>query len=159
MYIIIGLGNPGKKYANTRHNIGFMVAKKLKSKNEKIKIIKPSNYMNRSGESVKGYKASDIVLIHDDVDLPLGTIRVRRGGSSAGHRGVQSVVDKLNSNKFFRVRIGISRPPAGMETEDYVLQNFRGDETPLLNQTIDEASEFVINSLKSGEFIETTIIV
>lgn len=143
--IIIGLGNPGKEYVNTRHNVGFMVADALQSKisDLKFKILKPQTFMNKSGEAVKQFKdrAGDLVVIHDDVDLPLGTIRMRKGGSSGGHKGVQSVIDVVGKD-FWRVRIGVNRPPENMETDDYVLTNFTKDEQKLLEKVIDRVVEF-----------------
>jgi len=159
MFIVIGLGNPGKKYAKTRHNVGFMVADalKLRIKNAKLRIIKPDTFMNRSGEAVKGKKAEDLVVIHDDIDLALGTIRVRRGGSSAGHKGVASIIEALGSDDFVRVKIGVSRPPKGVEAERYVLQPFEAGESKVLKKTIDAAVKLVLESLESGKFEEITV--
>lgn len=147
MYKIIGLGNPGKKYAKTRHNVGFMVVDELATRNPKLKnrIIKPQTFMNKSGEAVKQLKAKDIIVIHDDIDLSLGTIRVRRGGSSAGHKGVQSIIDTIGPD-FWRVRIGVGRPPSGMETDDYVLTNFNKNEKVILDTVIERVVEFIHNS-------------
>lgn len=135
MKLIIGLGNPGDQYKDTRHNIGFMVVDKLArelgretlkweedkkheatiAKVGEILLVKPSTYMNRSGHALKGlleyYKASaeDVWVIHDDLDLPIGKIRIRVGGGSAGHKGVGSIIEQLNTDTFTRFRLGIGR--------------------------------------------------
>ncbi|MFY9484110.1 MAG: aminoacyl-tRNA hydrolase [Patescibacteria group bacterium] len=163
MYTIVALGNPGKKYENTRHNVGFMVADKiqLKTQNSKLKIIKPDTFMNRSGEAVAQFKdrVGELVVIHDDIDLPLGTLRVRMGGASGGHKGVQSIIDTLGSDDFVRVRIGVSRPPQGVEAEEYVLKSFTKSEIEELEKVIDAAAQLVLDSLGTGKFEEKTITI
>ncbi|MBI3495000.1 aminoacyl-tRNA hydrolase [Candidatus Berkelbacteria bacterium] len=156
---IIGLGNPGARYKNTRHNIGFMVLDELVSRNPEFKnrIIKPQTFMNRSGEAVRKIKDQQWVVLHDDIDLPLGTIRVRRGGSSGGHKGVQSIIDTLGSDEFVRVKIGVSRPPQGMEADEYVLKPFAKSEIGELKQVIDAAVNLVVNSLGDRKFEEETL--
>lgn len=158
MYYIVGLGNPGKKYEQTRHNVGFMVVDrfKLQNPNAKFQIIKPDTFMNKSGEAVAQYKdrAGDMIVVHDDVDLPLGTIRVRQGGSSGGHKGVQSVIDTVGPD-FWRVRVGVGRPPEGTETDDYVLTNFDKKEKEILQKVIDH----VVKLFHKGPLKEDTIVV
>lgn len=145
--IIVGLGNPGSRYKNTRHNVGFMVVDKLVTRNPKLKnrVIKPQTFMNKSGEAVKHLKAQDLIVIHDDADLPLGTIRIRQGGSSAGHKGVQSIIDSVGED-FWRVRIGVNRPPEGWDTDKYVLTDFTKGEQAVLKKVIDRAIEVIHNN-------------
>lgn len=156
--IVVGLGNPGVRYKNNRHNVGFMVTEKLKTKKEKVKTIQPDSYMNRSGEAVKQYKAEDLIVIHDDVDLPLGTLRIRKGGSSAGHKGVQSIIDAVGED-FWRVRVGVSRPPKSVATEDYILTNFSENEKDLLTKIITKTADLILQAVKKGEIIAQTITV
>ena len=202
MKIIVGLGNPGKKYENTRHNVGFLALDKLAeekeispageklkfakddkfnsavvsttNKGEKIILVKPETYMNSSGEAVlkimQYYKAdiSDLVLIYDDVDIPLGQIRLRLEGSSAGHNGAQSIIDTLGTDQFVRVRIGISDESKNMQeidekenqmdTKDYVLSQFSDREIKMVGKVTDEVAELLVRCLgKKEEFKATTI--
>ena len=180
MKFIIGLGNPEKKYQKSRHNLGFMVVdelnrrlkigdwkleKKFKSlviegifNNEKILLVKPQTHMNLSGQAVKAlvdyYKISleDVWVINDDIDLPLGTIRIKKGAGSAGHRGVQSIIDELGSQDFVRFRLGIRNFPENQkpETNDFVMANFRPEEKELLGQTIKKAIEAISMTLREG---------
>ncbi len=172
---IIGLGNPGKKYKNTRHNIGFMVADALASalkcqkelkeccfshiydcKNHDLLIVKPQTYMNNSGIAVKNLmedfkiKPSEILVIYDDLDLPLGKIRLRKSGSSGGHRGVQSIIDNIKTQEFPRLKIGIGRPASRKEVVDYVLSPFSKDEQLLVEKVIFSAVECLLNVIKYG---------
>ena len=156
-YLIIGLGNPGREYKNTRHNIGFMVvdkintdsenkSKKIKfnavifeSKYKKNKVIfaKPMTYMNLSGQAVCGIikyykvKQENVLVVHDDLDLPFGTIRLRATGGAGGHKGLQSIINQLKTKDFARMRLGIGRPPGKADPSDFVLKNFSRNE---LNQ-------------------------
>jgi len=151
--LIIGLGNPGAKYEQTRHNFGFLVvdsvvqeqnlnwqtAKKILHYTEPqswspdlplVRLCKPMTYMNESGIAVR--KAlrdfvvfpADMIVIYDDIDLPLGRMRIRSQGSAGGHKGIQSIIDRLGSNEFARIRLGIGPQTAGMPAEDYVLERF-----------------------------------
>jgi len=162
MSILMGLGNPGKKYQKTRHNVGFMVSDEIIKRKPDLagRIVKPQTFMNKSGEAVIQYKdrVADLVVIHDDIDLPLGTIRVRLGGSSGGHKGVHSIIETIGED-FWRMRVGVGRPPAGLETEDYVLKPFEKNEIGKLTQVIDAAAQLVLKSLESNKFEEKTIIV
>lgn len=151
--MILGLGNPGSRYAQTRHNAGFMVVERLADHSQGwekyrrlasictveidgtvVMLVRPSTYMNLSGQAVEPLLRQlhllpqDLLVIHDDLDLPSGRIRLRPGGGSGGHKGVQSVIDQLQSRDFARLRIGIGRPPAGMDPVDYVLKPFTGEE-------------------------------
>ena len=177
MKLIVGLGNPGFKYAQTKHNVGFIVLDqalklnkmsfsefKLKKKfnalisegtldEEKTMLVKPQTYMNKSGESINAlinfYKLNpkkDILIIYDDIDLPIGEIRTT-GKSAAGHKGMQSIIDIMGTNEIQRIRIGI-RPPAErpkIPTDKFVLQNFTKEE----KRTVSKVIEQVIDKIKS----------
>jgi PTH1 family peptidyl-tRNA hydrolase len=169
MILIIGLGNPGIKYIKTRHNIGFRVldefqnennfsnfefSKKFNSlisdgtiKNKTILLAKPQTFMNNSGKSVKDLinfykmKISDIIVIHDDIDLVFGTIRISEKRGSAGHKGVKSIIKELGTKDFTRIRIGIrnQRPGTKKNTEKYVLEKFTEQEEQCLEKIIKES--------------------
>jgi len=166
-YLVVGLGNPGREYKFTRHNIGFMVIDKLAAdlgirmtkvqsksiigitpfEDKKIILVKPQTYMNLSGQAVTSllrfYRIpiEQMLVVYDDIDLPVGTIRIRPGGGSAGQRGLASIIEKLGTQAFARMRIGVGRPPGRMEAADYVLIPFPKDEQPLMEKVIAEASE------------------
>ncbi|MCX6806934.1 MAG: aminoacyl-tRNA hydrolase [Candidatus Berkelbacteria bacterium] len=152
--LIVGLGNPGKRYEKTRHNVGFLVIDRLNQSsiiNHQSSILfKPQSFMNLSGQEVAKkvnyyhIKPKDLIIIHDDIDLPFGEIRVKDKGSSAGHKGVQSIIDELETKSFTRVRIGVERPPENIQAEKYVLENFNKQEELVLQKVIDEAVEKVI---------------
>ena len=168
--LIVGLGNPGKEYAKTRHNAGFMFAdhfreenrenfsewefsKKLnseicsdKSGGKKIILLKPQTFMNLSGEAIaaakKYYKVNlgNIFIVHDDIDLPLGTFRVSQNASSAGHQGVQNIIDQLGTKDFTRIRIGIgNQRNKKIATEKYVLGKFASAEMKIIKKILNEA--------------------
>ncbi len=153
MILIVGLGNPGKKYKKTRHNIGFMVIDELKNKvsNKNTILCKPQTYMNQSGKEVKSlatkYKipTTNIFVIHDDIDLPLGTMRVSQNISSAGHKGVQSIINELESKNFTRFRIGI-QPKIGkpQNVEKFVLEKFTKEEEKIIKQIIKKIPSSVL---------------
>ena len=161
MTLIVGLGNPGSRYDHTRHNIGFRAAdeliRRLKPANiskpafggELYKaadclILKPHTFMNLSGESVIAvqsyYKPEKIVVMHDDLDLPFGALRFKLGGGHGGHNGLKSI-DHYCERDYFRVRMGIGRPPAGWQVADYVLSNFTPGEAQHLPEWIGQAVE------------------
>ena len=136
---VVGLGNPGRSYERTRHNAGYLVADELAKrhggswrKRKKAEaapvsigvadatLLKPTTFMNNSGSAVSDYRPEDLIIVHDDLDLAAGTVRVKVGGGAGGHNGLRSVIGRLG-NDFVRVRIGIGRPPAGMTVTDYVL--------------------------------------
>lgn len=165
IYLLAGLGNPGREYRENRHNIGFMVIDRLAESLEvkltrvqnkaltgagvigdsKAVLAKPQTFMNLSGESVAGlvrfYKISseNLMVIHDDIDLPFGVLRLRPGGGSAGQKGVQSIIDRLGTQDFPRMRIGIGRPPGSRSGAGYVLKNFSLEEQKELVFVIDKA--------------------
>ena len=175
-YIITGLGNPGREYRETRHNIGFMLvdhlaqqlgvsfsrleSKTLVTKGEyqgrRLVLAKPQTYMNLSGSAVgslvRFYKVplQNLLVAYDDVDLPLGTIRLRAGGGSAGQKGMGSIIERLGTQDFPRLRLGIGRPPGRMEAAAYVLQPFRKDEVELLPELLERAVAAVLVFVTSG---------
>ncbi len=135
----MGLGNPGRSYERTRHNVGALVAEELASRHggswrkkkkteaapvslgsEEVTLLKPTTFMNNSGSALAGYNSEDLIVIHDDLDLPPGDVRVKVGGGAGGHNGLRSVIGRLGPD-FVRVRLGIGRPPVGMGVTDYVL--------------------------------------
>ena len=174
MWLIVGLGNPGKIYAKTRHNIGFMVVDELfskfsiplkdKSKNslsgagcssgKDVILIKPVTFMNRSGlavrDAVKKYKDIDnIIVVQDDLDLDTGVIRIRKNGSAGGHRGIESIIEITGTKEFIRVKIGISRS-GRVPAEDYVLSPFDKQEKPIIKEAIKKAVDAIITILDKG---------
>ena len=175
MKIVVGLGNPGARYKDTRHNIGFQVldelARRWRSENWKrrfeaevsehraggpVLLVKPQTFMNLSGtavrEAAKFYKveSKDIIVIHDDLDLPTGRLRIRERGGAGGHKGIDSMIGQLGTDEFVRVKFGISRPPAEWDTADYVLGRFSSEEQPTINQTISLAADAVEAILAEG---------
>lgn len=175
MYLIAGLGNPGREYDMTRHNIGFEVidyiadkykikVKKLKFKSlyqkaelagEEVILMKPQTYMNLSGESVRDAAAfykippEKIIVISDDINLEKGRIRVRKSGSAGGHNGLKSIIYQLSSDNFMRVRIGVGDKEVG-ELADYVLSRFTKEEIPLLEKAIVNAASAIEEIIKNG---------
>lgn len=167
MKIIIGLGNPGKKYEDTRHNAGFMAIDKISEKwgipvaqnkfralvgegrieGEKVLLVKPQTYMNLSGESVaeilKFYKLipDELVVIFDDLDLPTGQLRLREKGSAGGHNGIKSMISHLGTQEFKRIKVGIGRPEPGRSVSDYVLQSFPSAERTAVSEAVALAAE------------------
>ena len=167
MKCIVGLGNPGKQYEQTRHNIGFEVIDTLANQfsiplnqskfkglygigffnGEKVLLLKPLTYMNLSGESIRAVmdyyqiELEDLVVIYDDLDLPVGKIRLRQKGSPGGHNGIKSTLAHLGTQEFNRIRIGIDRPQAGMSVPDYVLGRFRPDEKPLTEEAVKRSAD------------------
>lgn len=175
-YLITGLGNPGREYRLTRHNIGFMaidaLAEAWKFTNQKVQskaiimigsfngnrviLAKPQTYMNLSGQAVSGlmnfYKIplDHLLVIHDDIDLPFCTIRLRPGGGSAGQKGVGSIIEKLGTQEFARMRLGVGRPPGQMGSADYVLQSFSKEDEEFLKSFLNKAREAVEEFLLQG---------
>ena len=176
-FLLIGLGNPGREYRDTRHNVGFMLIDRLAVRlnaqgmkvqsraivtttvyeNRKLILAKPQTYMNLSGQSVQGllnfYKLpmEKLLVAHDDLDIPFGTIRLRPRGGPGGQGGMASTIEQLGTKDFPRLRIGIGRPPGRMDPAAFVLQNFSRAEMKLLSEIIDRAAdaalEFVVNGM------------
>jgi len=176
VYLIVGLGNPGRQYAGTRHNIGFLFIDRLAARLEtvfsrvqlrslvtdaryqgkRVLLAKPQTYMNESGVAVgalvKFFKVPlpYLVVAHDDVDLPFGTVRLRPGGGSAGQKGVESIQTRLGTQDFPRLRLGVGRPPGNKLAAAYVLQNFSRDEAEFLSPLLDRAAEAVMTFVTDG---------
>ncbi|MDD4606986.1 MAG: aminoacyl-tRNA hydrolase [Patescibacteria group bacterium] len=173
MFLIAGLGNPGRQYQNTRHNVGFMVVDllaggnkwhtnakfkaehcHLQLQNQEVELLKPQTMMNNSGMAVKSFQQKHnldldkIIIIHDDLDLPLGQLRISQNISSAGHNGIKSIIQYLDSQNFIRFRLGIKTDKLEkIPAEKFVLQNFNGAEKKLLQSAFDktiQAVEFLI---------------
>ncbi|MDE6213233.1 MAG: aminoacyl-tRNA hydrolase, partial [Lachnospiraceae bacterium] len=161
MYVIVGLGNPDRKYLNTRHNIGFDVIDAIAEKNDitlgekkhkavigkgivagqKVVLVKPLTYMNLSGESVRSvidfYKVdekNELIVISDDINLDMGQIRIRKRGSDGGHNGLKNIIMHLGHNEFIRVRMGVGEKPPKMDLADYVLCHYFEDEREMMNE-------------------------
>jgi len=175
--IIIGLGNPGKKYELTRHNVGFMVIDNLADAGEfpgfrmreeyralvskgtvsgdKVLLVKPQTYMNRSGQAVAGIMQnlsepiSDLLVISDDYSLPFGGIRFRRDGSSGGHKGLQSIIEQLGNNKFHRLRIGIGLSER-VDSAEFVLERFTKAEEKEMKLIIPQAVDAIVFYMQNG---------
>lgn len=163
MKIIAGLGNPGAEYAGNRHNVGWMFVEALADKlgfsgwkererglvaegfigTEKVLLVRPLTYMNNSGECIgplmRWYKLepADLLVVHDDMDIPVGTIRIRKKGGDGGHNGIKSIIAHLGDNNFGRVRIGIGRPLPGWTVVNHVLANFPPEEVPKIRDAIE----------------------
>jgi len=167
LWLLVGLGNPGIRYSRTRHNIGFMVLDRLAGSlglsfrektdyrvcngsisGHKVILMEPLTFMNRSGSAVRkvffrnGVLPQNVVVIHDDLDLASGRLKISKRGSAGGHKGVESVIQNLGTQDFIRVRIGIGRDPL-IPTEDYVLSRFRKEEQPLISEVVVRAVEAI----------------
>lgn len=173
MKLIVGLGNPGKEYQNTRHNVGFMVLDRYIKRNdkefsknkfngiyseiiiggEKVIFLKPQKYMNLSGEVISEYvnfykiRVEDVLIIHDDLDIELGNIKIKSQGSSGGHNGLRNIEENLQTSEYKRVKIGISNPKE-TETKDYVLGSFKGDEKAVMDKIIDTSCDIIDDYFK-----------
>ncbi len=193
MILIAGLGNPGEKYRRTRHNIGFRVVDRIAEvhgielqkkqdciigqgvlEGQRVTLLKPLTFMNLSGRAVLRIlrtflgsaeaPGSSLIVIHDDIDLPVGRVRVRRNGSSGGHRGIESVIAEIGSREFVRIKVGVGRDPF-VPVEQFVLQSFRPEERDGVETSVQQAAEAVgvvvahgaaramnfVNSRKAGE--------
>lgn len=174
--LVFGLGNPGSRYQNTRHNLGFMVVDQIsldfqavmnKTKFEAVYgkariddtdviLAKPMTFMNRSGASVNrfvGYyqvSTQDMLVIHDDIDLDFGRIKIKEKGGDGGHKGIRSIIDAIGKDDFCRLRIGIGRPEARMNPADYVLTPFNQAEREMLNLIITKARDAAVTILCNG---------
>jgi PTH1 family peptidyl-tRNA hydrolase len=171
-WLVVGLGNPGKEYAGNRHNVGFMVADLLASRmgakfgrskrahaemaegrmslgGPKLVLVKPLTYMNLSGAPVVSLAqffkvpVSNVIAVHDELDVPFGQVRAKRGGGEGGHNGLRSMSKSLSSKEYARVRFGVGRPPGRQDPADYVLSDFSGAERKELEFLVDRAADVV----------------
>ena len=176
MKLIVGLGNPGSRYADTRHNVGFRVIDSLGASShitlqnhlptavygegtieaQAVVLALPLTYMNTSGKAVAdlcthfSIPPNDLIVAHDDLDLHLGRVKLKMKGGDAGHHGVQSIIEHLRTGEFLRIRIGIGRPASRDEIVTYVLSPFTSDELPLLHDAVRDAEEKIANVLRLG---------
>ena len=177
MYIIVGLGNPTREYAGTRHNVGYEVVNILADRfdittdyikhkaicgkglieGNKVLLAMPQTYMNLSGESVRElvsyYKidvSSELIVIYDDVDLAPGRIRIRKSGSAGGHNGMKNIISNLGTEAFMRVRVGVGEKPKGYDLADYVLGHFSKDEQEKMDMAFIEASNAIVTIMNDG---------
>lgn len=168
MYLIAGLGNPGREYANTRHNAGFCAVDRLADRyrisietkkfhglcgsgyieGQKVLLLKPQTYMNLSGESIRAacdfYKIDpeeELIVLYDDISLEPGQLRIRKKGSAGGHNGIKSIIAHLNTQVFRRVKIGVGEKPQGYDLADYVLGHFSKGEQELMGEAFDRAAQ------------------
>ena len=176
MKLLVGLGNPGPEYASTRHNIGFMVVSLLAERNgislkrkghqgiygvgriagEEATLLLPQTYMNRSGTSVAsayqslGVEPGDLVVVHDEIDLEFGSLRIKTGGGHGGHNGLRSIHSALGDNGYHRLRMGVGRPPGGGDVSGYVLSRFNAAERAKLEKFIETAVDALELLLRNG---------
>ncbi|MGN0135859.1 aminoacyl-tRNA hydrolase [Anaerotignum sp.] len=175
-FCIVGLGNPGRQYEETKHNVGFRVIDKLAEKydievnkfknkalvgdgtmkGKRVLLVKPQTYMNLSGESVREivnfYKIPQerFVVIFDDTSLPCGSVRIREKGSHGGHNGIRNIIDQMGTDEFNRIKVGIGEKPRGWDLADYVLAKFNPDDLPLMEEGMDKAVQGVELMLSRG---------
>jgi PTH1 family peptidyl-tRNA hydrolase len=179
-YLLVGLGNPGREYRSTRHNVGFMVVDEISTNlginigrvqsnalvgqgtagDQRVILVKPQTFMNLSGQAVSAlvrfYKLplDHLLVIHDDLDLPFGSLRMRPAGGSGGQKGLASIIEHLGTQAFPRLRVGIGRPPGRMQAADYVLQTFSSEDqilfTGIVTRARDAALTFVRNGLEQS---------
>ena len=175
--LVIGLGNKGGEYRHTRHNAGWMVLDELRRRGRfgrerregparvvegslegyDVILARPQTYMNLSGRAANhltrkfGVPVRDVLVVHDEVDLPLGRLQLRRGGGTAGNRGVRSLVESWQTPDFLRLRVGVGRPPAGADTADHVLDGFEPEERPVIQAAIERAADGIVLLLREGE--------
>lgn len=180
MRVVVGLGNPGAEYSNTRHNVGFMVVEELASRwritlgspedtarsawahieGEPVRLVEPLRYMNLSGTALTALEptptADTLIVVHDDIDLECGHLRVKRRGGTAGHHGLDSIVAAYG-DQFTRVRVGVGRPPLGHDVASFVLSTFDRDEHRLISAAIRRAADAVECIAREGEHIAMNI--
>lgn len=175
MKLVVGLGNPGARYAATRHNVGFRVVEALAAAHairlhpagdlavgrgalagEELWLLEPLGYMNRSGNAVRtmleeaGGEPSALLVVYDDLDLPLGQLRFKRAGGHGGHNGVRSIIEALGTDVFLRLKIGIGRPLAGRDPVEYVLEPFSPEEEGVIGPAVERAREAIDAALVEG---------
>lgn len=175
-WLVVGLGNPGPTYVGNRHNVGAMAldvlgarlggafkahkarAAVLEGRLDGVRVVlaKPASYMNESGGPVAGlirfFKADveQVIAVHDDLDIPYGQLRLKRGGGEGGHNGLRSITRSLGSNEYLRVRVGVGRPPGRMDAADYVLRDFSGAERKDLGVLLEQAADAVEHLVTKG---------
>ena len=177
MFLIAGLGNPGRQYEKTRHNMGFDTIDELIERHripqggiahkamygkgmiagEKVLAVKPLTYMNLSGEAIREYvnyykmdPETELIVIYDDIDLDPGQIRIRKKGSAGGHNGIKSIIAQIGTQNFYRVKVGVGAKPKGWDLADYVLGRFSSEERELVDKAICDAADAVEMILKDG---------
>jgi PTH1 family peptidyl-tRNA hydrolase len=176
MILVAGLGNPGKEYSSSRHNVGFMVIDELEKRlgvslkkkgfkghyaqasieEKKIFLLKPDTFMNRSGEALSDFveffkiPIEDIIVVYDEMDLPLGNIKVQIGGGSAGHKGIESVINYFGKSDFIRVRVGIGKPIEKSGGIHHVLSQFEKDEKKLVNNVVSRSVDAILEIVHNG---------
>ena len=176
MWLVVGLGNPGNRYSFTRHNVGFMVADNLAmglkagsyreschslvaesdAAREKVVLAKPMTFMNLSGKAVSlcldkfSLHAENLIVVHDDIDLDFGRVKIRDRGGHGGHNGMRSIMREIDNREFLRIKIGIGRPPEGVDPADYVLSRFRGEEENIVGAAVEKAAEAVMMIVEEG---------
>ena len=176
MYIIVGIGNPGKKYESTRHNIGFIAidymsalfdikVNKIKHKaligegkieGERVMLVKPQTFVNLSGESVREiadyYKVptENVIIIYDDISLEPGSVRIRKKGSDGGHNGIKSIIYQLQSDTFPRIKLGVGAKPPGYDLADWVLAKFTDSDIKVMSKSVEAAAAAVPEIIKNG---------
>ena len=177
MYLVAGLGNPGKQYERTRHNMGFDTIDELVDRHripgsgvqhkamygkgmiagEKVILAKPLTYMNLSGESIREFinyykmdPETELIVIYDDIDLEPGQIRIRKKGSAGGHNGMKSIISQIGTQNFYRIKVGVGAKPAGWDLADYVLGRFSTKEREEVDRAIEEAADAVEVILTEG---------
>ena len=177
MFLIAGLGNPGRQYEKTRHNMGFDVIDEIIDRcripqggiahkamygkgiiaGEKVMLAKPLTYMNLSGESIREFvnyykidPETELIVIYDDIDLEPGQIRIRKKGSAGGHNGIKSIIGQLGTQNFYRIKVGVGAKPNGWDLADYVLGHFSSQERELVDEAVKKAADAVETILQSG---------
>lgn len=177
MFLIAGLGNPGRQYEKTRHNMGFDTIDELIDRHsipqggiahkamygkgmiagEKVLAVKPLTYMNLSGEAIREYvnyykmdPETELIVIYDDIDLDPGQIRIRKKGSAGGHNGIKSIIAQIGTQNFYRIKVGVGAKPKGWDLADYVLGRFSSEERELVDKAICDAADAVEMILKDG---------
>ena len=176
MKVIVGLGNPGREYEETRHNIGFKVIGKLANENnisvtknkhkaligdgiivtEKVMLVMPQTFMNLSGESVgtilNFYKidVEDLIVVYDDISLNVGDLRIRQKGSAGGHNGMKNIIAHLGTDNFIRIKVGVGNKPQGRDLADYVLSKFPKNESEIVTNSIEDCSKCIQKLIKDG---------
>lgn len=177
MYVIVGLGNPGREYENTRHNIGFRVVDAIADRynigvsekkhraligkgvidGQKVVLVKPQTYMNLSGESVRSvidyYKVEEtdeLIVVYDDISLDVGKLRIRKKGSAGGHNGIKSIIAHLGHDTFQRIKMGVGDKPKGYDLADYVLGHFSAEDNRMMKESIERAVEAAKVMMQDG---------